>query len=103
MGSNNKFGQLGHGDNLIKLKPTLIEFFLRNNEKIVQISCGLNHVLAKNEKGKIYSWGMGKFGQLRLGQLYTESYIPKLIKFPDNILNIYQVSCGYRSSYFLTK
>ena len=102
MGSNNKFGQLGHGDNLIKLKPTLIEFFLRNNERIVQISCGLNHVLAKNEKGKIYSWGMGKFGQLGLGQLYTESYIPKLIKFPDNILNIYQVSCGYRSSYFLT-
>ena len=102
MGSNNKFGQLGHGDIIPKLKPTLIEFFLKSNEKILQISCGSNHVIAKNDKGKIYSWGLGKFGQLGLGQLYTESYIPHLIKFPENILSIYQISCGFRSSYFLT-
>ena len=47
--------------------PTPIPYFLNNNIKISQISCGEAHSLALNNKGKVYSWGFGTNGQLGLG------------------------------------
>ncbi len=60
MGKSNTYGQLGHGDNLPRLKPTLIETFHLNNERISQISCGFKHCVAKSFTNKAYSWGLVK-------------------------------------------
>ena len=102
MGTNNKFGQLGLGHKNKVLHPTLIDYFININEKITQISCGFNHCLAKNNIGKIFSWGNGINGQLGLGNNYTIVTTPKKINFYEKVHNVYQISCGNRSSYFLT-
>ena len=102
MGTNNKFGQLGLGHKNKVLHPTLIDYFIKINEKITQISCGFNHCLAKNNIGKIFSWGNGINGQLGLGNKNTIVTTPKKINFYEKVHNVYQISCGNRSSYFLT-
>lgn len=58
MGKKNEFGQLGHGDNLPRLKPTIIESFHLNNDRIAQISCGFKHCVVKTFTNKAYSWGL---------------------------------------------
>lgn len=61
MGTNNSYGQLGHGDTHPRLKPSLIEIFLLNNERISQISCGFKHCVAKSYTYKAYTWGLVNF------------------------------------------
>ena len=60
IGRNNNYGQLGHGDLHPRLKPTLIETFYLNNERISQISCGNKHCVARSLTNKAYSWGLVK-------------------------------------------
>lgn len=101
MGTSNKFGQLGLGDKKPRLHPELIETFSQDKNKIQQVSCGYNHVIVRNMNNKVYTWGMGINGELGLGSNITEQLIPKEIKFPDRIKKAYQISAGFRSSYFL--
>ena len=104
MGSNNKFGQLGHGDAHPRYSPTIIEYFATNNIKIIQVSCGYSHVLSLSEDGKAYSWGLGNCGQLGLGENMEYNYSPKSINaFKEKSEIIFQVSAGFHSSYFLTE
>lgn len=58
MGKSNNYGQLGHGDNLPRAKPTLIESLALNNERISQISCGFKHCVVKSHTNKAYTWGL---------------------------------------------
>ena len=46
---------------------------------------------------------MGIVGQLGQGSLVTELSVPHEIKMPEKTKKIYQVSAGFRSSYFLTE
>ena len=102
MGDNNKYGQLGHQDKHPRYHPILVDYFFRNQEKINQISCGFNHVIAKNINGKVFTWGMGTFGQLGQGSLTNELLIPTEVKIPK-VKKIYQIASGFRSSYFLSE
>lgn len=70
---------------------------------ITQISCGFKHVLAKNQSGKIFTWGWGERGQLGHE---TDRNLP----FPRKVLfkkssgfsyHALNVQAGYRSSYAL--
>lgn len=58
---------LGHGDFDRRLKPTLIQYFLDNNEEIVKVACGWDHSLAVSCQGTIFSWGSGSNGKLGHG------------------------------------
>jgi alpha-tubulin suppressor-like RCC1 family protein len=58
MGKSNKYGQLGHGDTNHRHRPTLIEFFQVNNERITQVSCGFKHCAARSSTGRAYTWGL---------------------------------------------
>lgn len=60
MGKTNTYGQLGHGDANPRYRPTLIEFFAINNERISQISCGYKHCVAKSVIGHAFTWGLVK-------------------------------------------
>ena len=104
MGSNNKYGQLGHGNTNICLSPKMILFFKNKKIKITQISCGYSHTLALGDKGEVFSWGLGSEGQLGQNLDVEVNYNPEPIDFfiKNNIL-IYQVSAGYHNSYFLTE
>jgi alpha-tubulin suppressor-like RCC1 family protein len=61
------------GDNPL---PTLIESL--TNELIVEIACGSNHSLAVTDKGELYSWGEGLYGQLGHNLLNNEFYPRKI-------------------------
>ena len=101
MGSN-KFGQLGLGDPEPRFHPEIVKFFLEEKIKVQQISCGFKHSCCR-ANNRAYTWGCNNNGQLATGNINCE-YKPVLIdikyKKIDNI--IIQVSCGFRSTVFLT-
>ena len=106
--------------------PTLIPYFMDNNIRISQISCGEAHSLALSNKGKIYSWGFGSNGQLGLG--FCEDYYEpgegliksrifepqlihtfkdynnnnKAISYNYNIMKIKEIKCGKTFSMFIS-
>ena len=100
---SNQFGQLGHGDTEPRTYPTVVKYFLDMKKKVDQISCGFKHAACKSNN-KIYSWGCNVNGQLGTGNL-KNIYIPNLndIKYSKVKFNFLQVSCGFRSTVFLTE
>ena len=100
---SNQFGQLGHGDTETRTYPTVVKFFLDKKKKVEQISCGFKHSACKSNN-KIYTWGCNVNGQLGTGNL-KHMYIPTLndIKYSKVKFNFLQVSCGFRSTVFLTE
>lgn len=55
MGDNNH-GELGLGYGSSVAEPTMIESL---EEKIIEISAGLKHTVARSSLGKIFTWGWG--------------------------------------------
>jgi hypothetical protein len=91
MGKSNKYGQLGHGDQLTRHKPTLIEFFQLNCERVTQISCGYKHCAARSATGKVYTWGLVNYSNFRdvkgnsvMGAIITFHYLIRLSSIPSN-------------------
>merc|ERR1712157_431856 len=58
-------GQLGHGDKVSKVKPTLVSAL--DGVFISQITCGWSHSVALTSKGCVYTWGNGDHGKLGHG------------------------------------
>jgi alpha-tubulin suppressor-like RCC1 family protein len=56
-GKSNKYGELGLGDNKQRLSPETIYSLADSGEKIVQVSCGFKHTIAKGSTGKVFTWG----------------------------------------------
>ena len=100
---SNQFGQLGHGDTEPRTYPTVVKYFLDKKKRVDQISCGFKHAACKSNN-KIYSWGCNVNGQLGTGNL-KHMYTPYLndIKYSKIKFNFLQVSCGFRSTVFLTE
>ena len=92
----NKFGQLGLGDNCDRFSPH--ELSLAQVE-IVSVRCGDAHtiILAKNDQ--IYACGWNRYGQLGLGHT-DNSYYPQKISF--SILGITKIYCGTNYTCALT-
>ena len=67
-GSENLFGQLGHGDTKPRATPRRIEALRPSNVgSLAQVACGRQHTLILGVSGAIYSCGRGSLGQLGLG------------------------------------
>ena len=100
---SNQFGQLGHGDTEPRTYPTVVKYFLDKKKRVDQISCGFKHSACKSNN-KIYSWGCNSNGQLGTKGL-KHLYTPNLndIKYSKVKSNFLQVSCGFRSTVFLTE
>jgi alpha-tubulin suppressor-like RCC1 family protein len=94
---SNAIGQIGCGDNYIKLMPTKLKAL--NDIKIKMISCGFHHSMALTEKGCVYSWGDNKCGQLGIGNT-KNSNTPKQIEMKDIIID--KITCGDVHSLLLT-
>ena len=100
---SNQFGQLGQGDTEPRTYPTVVKYFLDKKKRVDQISCGFKHAACRSNN-KIYSWGCNVNGQLGTGNL-KNIYTPNLndIKYSKVNFNFLQVSCGFRSTVFLTE
>lgn len=93
----NNYGQLGNEDQLIQYQPKQVHSLLHT--KIKKVACGEYFVLALDEKGKVFSWGNGNFGQLGHGTK-EDLKQPTLLKFDQKIVDI---SCGDSHSAILTE
>ena len=70
-------GQLGHGNKVNKVVPTLVQAL--EGLSISQITCGWSHSVALTNKGKVYTWGNGDHGKLGHASGRKVS-IPQLVK-----------------------
>ncbi len=94
----NEFGQIGCGDNNVKVMPTKVTGL--NENKIKMISCGENHSLALTESGCVYSWGDNSRGALGFENI-EKSNTPKQIEIKDNFID--KITCGAFHCLLLTK
>jgi len=73
-------GQLGHGDKVNKIKPTLVQSL--DGIFLQQITCGWSHSVALTSKGEVYTWGNGDHGKLGHGsgkKVSTPQLLEKLV------------------------
>lgn len=61
----NDRGQLGHGDNLSRSQPEVVEALQGRN--VVEVACGHIHTLALQSNRETFSWGANGAGQLGHG------------------------------------
>jgi alpha-tubulin suppressor-like RCC1 family protein len=102
MGSSNTEGELGHGDMIARPVPTLIDALLE--QKTISIACGFRHSLTCNNKGHVFTWGWGGFGQLGLGEKKNE-LLPRKVSLEaleKARHKVVQVEATFKSSLALT-
>ncbi|XP_071082712.1 uncharacterized protein [Haliotis cracherodii] len=76
-------GQLGHCDPEDQLSPTLVKS-LRGKD-VVRIAAGYCHSLVLNDKGAVYSFGCGYFGQLGQGDNSKKSCPTRISLLPEPV------------------
>ncbi|XP_050413737.1 protein RCC2 [Patella vulgata] len=86
----NEKGQLGHGDTERRDLPTKVEFLDPFN--IIDAACGKNHTLFLTDKGKVFSCGENKFGQLGLGHQNPTVTLPSKVHCKGPAIR--KVACG---------
>ncbi|KAG1705501.1 hypothetical protein DVH05_003190 [Phytophthora capsici] len=63
---------------------------------VVEIACGYTHTVVLTASGKLYSWGLGEYGQLGTGDVYQP--VPARVQVPPDALcapdQIVRVYCG---------
>ncbi|XP_069377256.1 alsin isoform X5 [Paralichthys olivaceus] len=89
-------GQLGHGDNLARLKPLCIKSL--NSKEVVRVAAGAGHSLALTAQSQVFSWGSNSSGQL--GHMESPSTIPRLAKLSEGI-RVWDVSAGSKHTLLL--
>ncbi|XP_025262589.1 RCC1 and BTB domain-containing protein 1-like [Camponotus floridanus] len=76
----NNYGQLGINSTKENYDPCLITSLI--HVTIVKVVCGLEHSLALNSEGKIYSWGSNSKGQLGHGKKTEREIKPVMLCAP---------------------
>lgn len=86
---NNEFGQSGNGklESKIAELPKPVKALIGN--KIVKVSCGLDHNVVLTNKGDVWIWGIGEGGQIDDNLMSVPH--PKHVKQLSNIVDI---GCG---------
>ncbi|XP_023201664.1 secretion-regulating guanine nucleotide exchange factor isoform X1 [Xiphophorus maculatus] len=59
----NKHGQLATAEPFLP-SPTLLNRSLLKGEKVMRVCSGWTHVVAQTERGRVFTWGRGDYGQL---------------------------------------
>ena len=70
--------QLGHGNTQNQLLPKKIEAFA--DQRVVAVSAGTYHSLARTKDGAVFTWGRGEHGCLGHGEDVTNQLLPKRIE-----------------------
>ncbi|OMJ71844.1 hypothetical protein SteCoe_29854 [Stentor coeruleus] len=98
---NNSDGRLGIDDKEVNYSssPCLVSFLSGLNP--ITISCGWGHTACITQNGSLYTWGLGDFGALGLGNSLNQ-YSPQKVQLPDNS-EAQSVSCGSRHTAILLK
>ena len=71
-------GQLGHGDTQRQLLPKKVEAFA--GRRVVAVSAGTSHSLARTADGAVFTWGKGEDGCLGHGEDLSNQLLPKKVE-----------------------
>uniref|UniRef100_T1IZ19 acetylcholinesterase n=1 Tax=Strigamia maritima TaxID=126957 RepID=T1IZ19_STRMM len=93
---HNGYGQLGNGTTNQVLVPNLVTINLIG-KKIVEVSCGSHHSLARTSDGELYAWGQNNCGQVGSGTTTNQS-TPRKVTAGINGKNVVAIACGQTSS-----
>ncbi|KAF2070250.1 hypothetical protein CYY_008433 [Polysphondylium violaceum] len=90
-----ELGQLGTGQYKSNSVPTRIEtsgiIKMLHGGRITQVAAGYGHSVMCSDNGEVFSWGLGKYGQLGHGTMENICR-PKLV---ENLLGVTKISCGH--------
>lgn len=77
----------------IKHSTDVCSFQVRtlSEKKVIQISCGSNHMAAITDINELFTWGKGLKGELGLGKLVTAADEPMKVHLPYPVVS---VDCG---------
>jgi alpha-tubulin suppressor-like RCC1 family protein len=90
-------GKLGLGDKIQRTAPTRVE--MPFSEPVVDIACGMTHVLVLTRKGEVYGWGDNLRAQIH-GEDAANILTPMLIPLPGDIKRVF---AGSQQSTALTR
>ena len=71
-------GRLGHGDAQTEWQPKKIEAFA--GQRVVAVSAGDGHSLARTADGAVFTWGKGEAGCLGHGEDLSNQLLPKKVE-----------------------
>ncbi|XP_058091066.1 uncharacterized protein LOC131237364 [Magnolia sinica] len=86
-----QYGQLGHGtDNQYNLKEGSVKLAYEaqprpraiaslSSKTIIKVACGVNHTVAVDSSGFVYTWGFGGYGRLGHREQKDE-WVPRLVE-----------------------
>ncbi|CAG9575570.1 unnamed protein product [Danaus chrysippus] len=83
-------GKLGHGNRVSYDRPKLITAL--SGLEVVCIACGGAHSACLTARGRIYTWGKGRYGRLGHGDS-EDQLIPKLVEALSSF-RVIDVACG---------
>ncbi|XP_072935158.1 probable E3 ubiquitin-protein ligase HERC2 [Epargyreus clarus] len=83
-------GKLGHGNRLSCDRPKLISAL--SGLEVVVIACGGAHSACLTARGRIYTWGKGRYGRLGHGDS-EDQLVPKLVE-ALSMYRVVDVACG---------
>lgn len=94
----NQNGQLGLGHTHDCLSPQpVLEL---QGERVLSVACGSEHSLAATERGTVYAWGWGRYGNLGDGES-SDRYLPTRVHGLDGV-RVVEAECGWRHSAVVT-
>lgn len=98
----NRFGVLGHGDEVsLSIPRKIMEL---DKYRIKAVACGQFHTLAITYTGRLYSWGRNHCGQLGRTPAETEmELVPDRVDFFTNNDKVEQICCGASHCLVLAK
>ena len=85
--------------------PLPISLNLDATDKVLQISCGLEHSCFLTADGHVFGCGESEYGQLGLGYVSLKEYRPMRAKFRDMAPGDYvqKIACGAHHTLYLTR
>ncbi|XP_049884481.1 probable E3 ubiquitin-protein ligase HERC2 isoform X2 [Pectinophora gossypiella] len=83
-------GKLGHGNRVSYDRPKLITAL--SGLEVVQIACGGAHSACLTARGRIYTWGKGRYGRLGHGDS-EDQLVPKMVEALTSY-RVIDVACG---------
>ena len=95
---NGQHGQLGHGNGLDCLRPTLLKEDTLGGERVVALDCGATTTAAVTEGGALYLWGFGE--SLHPKGVSNVLETPRQVKMKEAVK---QVACGLGHVLVLTE
>ena len=99
---NNMNGRLGLGEKSLTHSPVpcLVEGLL--SHRMNKVSCGWAHSASVTQNGEVFTWGLGEFGALGHGDLYTR-YEPHMVEIlVQKDIFIRDLDAGTRHTAFIS-